>query len=148
MCLSFPRWAFCPEDLCGPAWRPTCVGTILCVFRWCFTLSGLTYLSGETFPGNRHIPQTALECFYRMAPGTLQGRFCLWSPAKQQQHCHVAINTSENFSLLLSIWYDLFQYYKHCNLSVIWLFIVFMFIPFNYSDAMIGSVWELNGQTR
>lgn len=46
----------------------TCVGPILFVFRWCFTLSGLTYLSGKTFPGNRLIPQTALECFHRMAP--------------------------------------------------------------------------------
>lgn len=47
----------------------TCVGPILFVFRWCFTLSGLTYLSGKTLLGNRLIPQTALECFHRMAPG-------------------------------------------------------------------------------
>lgn len=57
----------------GPPWP--CMETYMC---WadlqCFQMMFHTVrvdLSewGKKFPGNRHIPQTSLECFYRMARG-------------------------------------------------------------------------------
>lgn len=92
--LSFAERLLWPELLCGRAPSATCVGNPVC-YRWCFTLSGLTYLSGvqkKTFPGNRHIPQTALECFYRR-PGDLQRQVWLRLPSSSPDivYCYFCI---------------------------------------------------------
>lgn len=63
----------------GPLWpcteACTCVGPILSVFRWCFTLSGLTYLSGKKFPG-MDISHRQLWNVFTEWPGDPQRQVC------------------------------------------------------------------------
>lgn len=84
---SFAERLLQPGLLCGRGLRATCVCDAAC-FRWCFTLSGLTYLSGvkKAFPGNSHIPQTALECFYRR-PRDLQRLVLFQATFILNRHC-------------------------------------------------------------